>query len=143
MKQIRYNQIKYARLKASILGVLVTIQGLSLIYNFGIAENISVILSVATTLLPLVAMILFYRFSFGEVFEVTGNDTIMTYTEFGPFKWNIKRYTRLRNLTIDQGEDRFYVITAEHANGRLILERHPTLDKAEEKISELRSALVE
>lgn len=87
-------------------------------------------------------MIVAYNIPFRQVLEWGGNNTFTTYRELGKLTWNVKHFTNRGNVVIDQDETRYYRIGIEHAGGKLILEKYPTLDKAKERMAALNELML-
>lgn len=142
MKKFQYNQLKYARIKSTIIGALVMLDGMALIYIFNIAESIILLLLARMVLLPLVTVLLLSFFSFGRVLEIVNKEEFNTYCELGSLRWDLKNYTSLEKVAIEQDEDKYYCVVVEHSGGqKLVLESYPTLDKTVERITELKKIL--
>ena len=86
---------------------------------------------------------IFAVISFGQVIDKSKDGQVATYYKFGSKRFGYRTFGLVRNVDLFQDSSRYYWLRVKTGEGNtLMLEKHPTLRTANERLDELRQRLI-
>ena len=146
MGQFYYNRLKNNKIKSIALGGLSTSFTIAALYSFNLlsekGKNITVFHAAIASLLCFGLLLVFSWAKFGQVIKIIDERTFATYYELGNYKIKYRAFQRPAQATLEQDRDRYYCLAIRTNAGQgFILERHPTLREANERLEELKTII--
>lgn len=144
--QIYYNRLKNYKIKSIAFGALSTSFFIAALYSFKLlsekGESVTLFHAAIASMIYLGLLLVFRHAKFGQVIEVIDEKAIATYYELGTYKINYQTFPGPAQATLEQDRDRYYCLAIRTSTGQsFILERHPTLREANERLEELKTIL--
>jgi hypothetical protein len=138
-QRMYYNQLRDARIRNIVLCLVLLALTAAffsvLVASLQSGSNITILQETVFGVLAVGSLVLFMKTPFGHALDKPGPGYVRTYFHIGPWKFNI-RTLPAEHLRLEQDNDRHYCVTFESANGqKFVIQRWPTLDKANEMLA--------